>query len=106
MNVMHDTFIAAIHGKKKLRITFYSEEDGGYLTRICAPMDWAEGARIKDGVRRYWVWDYESDKKNHTLPLRAERIRSLEVLDAVFDPAEFVSWNTNWSIARDWGALS
>ena len=69
-------------------------------------MDYAAGSRIKDGVPRYWVWDYESDKKTHTLPLRNERIISLKTLDESFDPSEFVTWDTNWKIARDWGQYS
>ncbi len=107
MHTKHHEFIAAIHAKRKLRITFYSEEDGGYLTRTCAPMDWKVGAKIKDGIPRYWVWDYDSDRGGHSLGLLAERIQAFEVLDTIFDPAEFVRWKvTNWSVARDWGAYS
>lgn len=43
MHNQHDVFIDAIHTKKKLRIRFYSEEDGGYIERVCAPMDYAAG---------------------------------------------------------------
>lgn len=106
MHVKHSEFIAAIHGKRKLRIVFYSEDDGQNVERTCAPMDYAAGARIKDGIPRYWVWDYDSDEKNHPLPLRSERIVSLTTLDQSFDPAEFVTWKTNWQIARDWGQYS
>lgn len=31
MHAKHDEFIAAIHAKKKLRVVFYSEEDGANL---------------------------------------------------------------------------
>jgi len=37
---MKDSFIAAIHSKNKLRLTFYSKEGGSVLSRTCAPMDW------------------------------------------------------------------
>ena len=106
MHNQHDVFIEAIHSKKKLRIRFYSEEDGSYIERICAPMDYAAGTRIKDGIPRYWVWDFESDKANHTLPLRAERIEWMRDVGDVFDPATFVVWRPNWVIARDWGQYS
>lgn len=106
MHNQHDVFIDAIHTKKKLRIRFYSEEDGGYIERVCAPMDYAAGRRIHDGIPRYWVWDFESDKANHTLPLRAERIEYMRNEDEDFDPASFVTWATAWVIGRDWGRYS
>lgn len=106
MHIQHDFFIDAIHAKKKLRIRFYSEDDGGYIERVCAPMDYAAGTRIKDGIARYWVWDFESDKTNHTLPLRAERIEWMNDVGEDFDPVSFVSWSPNWVIVRDWGHYS
>jgi len=106
MHIQHDVFIDAIHSKKKLRIRFYSEDDGGYIERVCAPMDYAAGTRIKDGIPRYWVWDFESDKTNHTLPLRAERIEWMNDVGEDFDPVSFVSWSPNWVIVRDWGHFS
>lgn len=106
MHNQHDIFIDAIHSKKKLRIRFYSEDDGGYIERVCAPMDYAAGTRIKDGIPRYWVWDFESDKANHSLPLRVERIEWMNDVGENFDPASFVSWPLNWVIVRDWGLYS
>lgn len=102
----HQEFINAIHDKKKLKIVFYSEEDNALLERICAPMDYAAGTRIKDGVPRYWVWDFNSDTKNHTLPLRDGRIKSIIVLEETFDPSDFITWLPKWAIARDWDKFS
>ncbi len=56
MHNQHDVFIDAIHTKKKLRIRFYSEDDGRYIERVCAPMDHAAGTRIKDGIPRTRAW--------------------------------------------------
>lgn len=89
MHNQHDVFINAIYTKKKLRIRFYSEEDRGYIEWLCAPMDYAAGKRIHDGIPCYWVWNFESDKANHTLPLRAERIEEMNDFGYVFDPASF-----------------
>lgn len=102
----HQDFIDSIHNTRKIRITFFSEEDNGYIERTCAPMDYAIGQRIKDNIKHYWVWDYDSDKKNHTLGLRSEKIRSLVILDEIFEPSEFVTWTPNWDIARQWGSFS
>lgn len=106
MHNQHDVFIDAIRTKKKLRIRFYSEDDGSYIERVCAPMDYAAGRRIRDGIPRYWVWDFDSDQANHTLPLKAERIEWMVDTGELFDPATFVTWRTAWVIDRDWGAFS
>jgi len=102
----HQDFIGSIHSTRKVRITFFSEEDNGYIERTCAPMDYAVGQRIRDNIKRYWVWDYDSDTRNHTLGIKPERIKSLVVLNETFDPSEFVTWRPNWDIPRQWGALS
>jgi hypothetical protein len=91
---MKDIFISAIHSKNKVRITFFSKEDGRNLIRKCAPMD------------RFHAWDYESDEKNHTLSLLPEQIVSIEVLSEMFNPSEFIRWEPNWIVTRDWGDYS
>lgn len=105
---MKEQFIAAIHAKKKVRITFYSKEDGRDLTRLCAPMDYGPSRRTKDKTNRFHFWDYESDKQEHTLSLLQDQIKSIEVLEDSFMP-DFVTWNTKtsrWHVKRDWGAYS
>lgn len=69
-------------------------------------MDHAAGTRIKDGTPRYWVWDFESDKTNHTLPLMEERIEYMVDTGDHFEPSSFVSWRPAWVIDRDWGQYS
>jgi hypothetical protein len=106
---MKDTFIEAIHTKHKLRLTFYSKEDGQNLVRTCAPMDYAPSRRAKDQSDRYHFWDYDSDTKRHTLSLLPEQVQNIEVLPEVFDPVEFVTWSTTespWFIQRDWSSFS
>lgn len=102
----HDIFIRAIHDRAKLSVTFYSKEDRRELTRTCAPMDYAPGARIGDGIHRYWFWDFDSDTQEHTLGLLDDSIVNIEPLQATFAPADFVTWIPNWAIQRDWGAYS
>ncbi|MDN4127231.1 hypothetical protein [Pantoea ananatis] len=106
MHVQHDVFIDGIHTQQKLRIRFFSEDDGCYIERVCAPMDYALGKKIRDGIPRYWVWDLESDKFDHTLPIRAERIDYIVNVGEFFDPGTFVSWSPAWTIKRYWGHLS
>jgi len=106
---MKNEFIAAIHAKRKVRVTFNSKEDGGPITRVCAPMDYGPGSKIKDGQDRFHLWDYFPDdgKKPHPLPLLQTNIRSLEVLAETFDPSAFVTWPViSWHVPRDWGRYS
>lgn len=99
-------FISAIHSKAKVRLTFFSKEDGHSLTRLCAPMDFGPSRRAHNKSDRYHLWDYESDKSNHTLSLLPDQVVNMEFLDEEFCPSEFVTWRANWVIARDWGAYS
>lgn len=103
---MKDEFIDAIHSKNKIRLTFHSKEDRQSLTRICAPMDYGPSTRANNKSDRYHSWDYDSDTAHHTLSLLPEQVISIEVLTATFDPAEFVTWQPNWIVQRDWGAYS
>jgi len=101
-----EQFIQAIHERRKLRITFYSEEDKCSLTRVCAPMDIGPSRKAKHQKDYFHVWDYESDTKPHPLPLTPNNIKSIELLDDFFDPGEFIDWTPKWFIARDWGHYS
>jgi hypothetical protein len=103
----HNQFVQAVHDKKRIEVSFRSKEDGGViLKRICAPMDYGPGKRINDPTPRYWVWDYTSDKKAHTLGLVDRDITSLRVLAETFDPSEFVTWQPAWVLPRDWDSYS
>jgi len=101
-----DAFIRAIQDKRKVRLTFFSKEDGTTLIRVCAPMDYGPSRRAHLKNDQYHLWDYESDTGPHTLPLEEEQVRAMVTLDEHFDPAEFVTWTTNWIIPRDWGPYS
>ena len=106
MILNHEEFLKAIHETRKIKVVFFSDEDNSYIERTCAPMDYGVGIRINDNISRYWVWDYDSDTRNHPLGLKEEKIRSLHLLSETFDPAEFVTWEPNWHVSRQWGAFS
>jgi hypothetical protein len=106
---MKDQFIQAIHDRRKIRVTFFSKEDGTTLCRKCAPMDYGPKRKAKNQSDRFHYWDYESDEKNHTLGLLPNQIQSIVVLDEEFNPAEFITWDTKqspWHVPRDWGEFS
>ena len=103
---MKDKFIQAIHEKRKLKVTFFSKEDGTTLVRTCAPMDYGPSRRARRKNDRYHFWDYDSDTRRHTLSLNPEQVLEVEMLDEHFEPSEFVTWKPNWFIQRDWGEYS
>lgn len=106
---MIEEFIQAIRDRRKVRLFFYSKEDGGNLIRVCAPMDYGPSRRARVKNDRYHLWDYDSDAQRHSLSLNPEQVLSIEVLEDTFDPSEFVTWNTKsspWFISRDWGQYS
>ena len=104
-----DRFIQAIQERRKVRLTFFSKEDGRPLTRLCAPMDYGPSRRAHDKSDRYHLWDYESDTGRHTLSLNPDQVQDIACLDDYFDPAEFITWSTTdspWFVSRDWGPYS
>lgn len=109
MHPDHQTFVQAIHSKRKLTLTFFSKEDGRHLVRMCAPMDFGPSRRARDRTDRYHFWDYESDTKNHTLSLLPRQISQIELTRDYFDPVEFITWDiikSRWFLPRDWGSFS
>lgn len=98
-------FIQSIHGKKKVKVTFFSKEDQLLETRLCAPMDYGPTQRkgAKDLRDKFHLWDYESPDGPHTLSLAADQIKSIEATDLIFNPEEFVNWIPKWLIKRNWG---
>jgi hypothetical protein len=110
----HETFISAIHSRKKLQVVFYSKKDGTYVTRKCAPLDFGPKAKEKIPVDRYHLWDFLSPSGPHTASLEADQIRSISPVEEIFDPGEIVlkireknpTWIPQWHIRRDWGQYS
>jgi hypothetical protein len=103
----HDILIAALEAQTKVRLTFFSKEDGHALIRMCAPMDYGPSRTARDKSDRYHLWDYDSDEARHTLSLLGDQIASIEALNERFDPAEFVTWSpVEWFYPRDWGRYS
>lgn len=99
----HTQFLEALNEKRKVRVKFYSLRDSGVLDRVCAPMDYGLGSGTKDGLNRYWLWDYASDTGSFTLGLVPQQIVDLQVLGEVFDPAEFPVNSSPVSVASTSG---
>jgi len=97
-------FVDAIRDKKRVKVIFYSQEEKRFLVRVCAPIDYGMDASVSGnasstGAERLNFWDYEGKKEGqtaaHTLSLRADQVRSMNVLDEFFDPSELVAVSTS-----------
>jgi hypothetical protein len=84
----HPQFLQALNEKRKVRVQFYSKPDSGVLDRICAPLDYGMRGEAKDGLNRYWLWDYAGGTGGCPLGLLSQQIVDLKVLGEEFDPAQ------------------
>jgi len=103
---MLNTFIEAIREKKLVEVTFYSKKDNANRIRRCVPFDYAASKRDKILVKKFQLYDLDSPNGRHNLPLEESQIISLVKLDESFEPADYIRWDTDWSIERDWGIYS
>ena len=102
----HEKFIEAINTKKLIKISFDAKEKG-IIERICVPFDFGPSRRnMTPNPERYHMYDMDSPDGEHTLSILPEQLLSVEVLDQNFDPADYVKWQPNWFIPRDWGQYS
>ncbi len=109
MHAAHQMFLDAIAQKRRLKVRFFSKKEGKELVRVCAPLDFGPLRGTTDGRERYQLWDLEGKKKPHNVPLLADEMLEVTLLDETFDPADIVTWAFkpgSWRISRDWGRFS
>jgi hypothetical protein len=105
MNTIYQNFISAINSKNLVKVKINSKEKG-VIVRICIPFDYALSKKYKDGKVRYHFYDLDSPEGKHNLSVLPQQVLNLEILDKTFNPAEYITWKTDWSIKRDWGKYS
>lgn len=105
MNEQHNNFIEAINKTKLVSVAVNSQEKG-YIKRICVPFDFGPSRRYKDGLDRYHFLDLDSPDGAHNLSVLPEQIISIELIEKSFDPGDYITWQPNWHISRDWGEFS
>ncbi len=103
---MLDVFLQGIHEKKYLLVDFIAKEDGLLRNRKCVPFDYGESRRYKDTEDRFHFLDLNSPSGSHTLSILPEQVKRIELVNEVFEPSEYVTWNPNWIVSRDWGMQS
>ena len=71
---MHqENFLHAMKTNRKMRVTFYSQQENKSLTRILAPKEFSPS--------RYHFWDYESENGPQSLQLIPKFVLALVVLN-------------------------
>ena len=102
---MKDLFLEAIQRKIIVAITFDSKEKGR-IKRRCIPFDFGPSRRAKDKSDKYHFYDLDSPDGKHTLSISESQLVNLELTGSVFDPKDYVTWEPNWFVVRDWGSYS
>jgi hypothetical protein len=106
-NIMsnYEKFIQAIHNKRIIVAKIDSKEKG-VITRTCIPFDYGPSRIYKDGLDRYHLYDLDSPEGKHNLSVIPEQIIDIEITNEHFEPSDYVRWEPNWIIERDWGIYS
>lgn len=103
---MHNLFISAIHEKKIVKVSIDTKEKG-VIERTCIPFDFGPSRRnLKVNPDRYHFYDLDSPEGSHNLSITRNQLTNIEKLEETFDPANYISWEPNWFIWRDWGDYS
>ena len=103
---MLKNFLEGIHKKRYLSVDFIAKEDSLLRNRKCVPFDYGESRKYRDDKDRFHFLDLNSPDGKHNLSILPEQVKKVEILDESFDPADYVKWEPNWIVKRDWGQYS
>ena len=101
----YDIFVLSIKGKKKVKIKCDTKEKG-IIERTCIPFDHGPSRRYKDGLDRFHFYDLDSPDGKHNLSILEIQLINIELIDETFEPGDYVTWEPNWILKRDWGKFS
>lgn len=100
-----DIFLEAIHNRRIISIIFDSFEKGE-ISRKCIPFDYGPSRRFKDGEDRFHAFTLNSPSGNHNISILPKQLIEIEMTNEKFNPGDYVTWEPNWIIKRDWGPYS
>ncbi|MEA3226610.1 MAG: hypothetical protein U9Q07_11735 [Planctomycetota bacterium] len=89
MHCDHDIFFQGIEQKRKLRLTFLSDDRGTELVRQCAPLHYSGGRA--DDLECYYLWDFEADEGYNFTALSPLQIVGMELTGDAFSLEEIYS---------------
>jgi hypothetical protein len=88
MGCQHEVFVRALREKKKVKLTFFSREQGCNAEKVCGPIVYSRPL-ARDDSDSYYFWDFDSGESEHLLCLSAPQIVSMELAEEPFDVLEF-----------------
>jgi len=98
-------FVQAVKDKKMVKITVETKDDGA-VERTCLPFDFGATKKYKDGLDRYYFYAIDSPDGKIDLTVLEAKLIKLEILKDGFEPEDYVTWDTNWILKRNWGNYS
>lgn len=88
MHRNHDIFVGAIRDKHKVKLTFFSNENGDIGDGLFGPIFYSPSTAGNDSDC-YYLWDFEGADSNHFLGLPPSQIVRMELTEEPFDLVEF-----------------
>lgn len=88
MHGNHNVFVRAIQGKNKVKLTFFSNENGDTRDGLFGPIFYSPSTAGNDSDC-YYLWDFEGADGNHFLGLPPSQIVRMELTREPFDIVEF-----------------
>lgn len=98
---MYNNFIRAIHEKRIVEIKV-NTKGKGVISRRAIPFDYGPGKIDNYRVDRYHFYNLDSPDGQHNFSPNPQDVLSIELTDETFNPADYVHWNPNWYIEREW----
>jgi len=92
MHPEHDIFVKAIRDKKRVKLTFLSNEHGDTGDGLFGPIFYSTSGGGDDSGC-YYLWNFESPTGNNFLSLPPSQILSMELTEEPFDLVEFFTSN-------------
>ena len=84
----HIIFAKAIQEKKKVKLTFDSNECNNTKEGLFGPILYSK-SRAGGDSDCYYLWDFDSEAVNNFIVLPPSRIASMKLGEESFDPVEF-----------------
>ena len=88
MHSDHEIFIRGIEQKRRLKVTYLSDERREKLIRRCGPLYYSRGKTEADELECYYLWDFEADEGHNFLALSPGRIIGMELTVDAFSIEE------------------
>ena len=104
---MLEKFLEAINNRKLVEVTFIAKSDSQIRVRKCVPFDYGASSKAKDKSDKYHFFDLNSPNGRHNLPLFPNQIQEINILEnESFEPSNYITWEPNWIVKRDWDEFS